>query len=236
VKRSSTGRDSALDGQHFETYLAALRKGSLFAPGLSIEQIKGWERDNSRKKLIDRAKAEWKERSDRINASVTATAKLIKEGKYKLPRPSKACSADDDPNTIVFNSKILPNIEKDAASGSLFTEATLAAMNLSGWADAIARYARAADNSKHKAKVKAFFIELGKALQSERKMWDATDELIATNYYASQRFSVSLCEMTEAQASETVGLTAGAYDKRLLRLGIRKDRVGRPSKQDKESR
>jgi len=150
----------------------------------------------------------------------------------QLPGPSKLCPADDDPNTILFNSKILPNIRKDAASRSLYSESTLAAMNLSGWADMIARYARAADNPKHKAKAKAFFIELGKALQSERRMWDAKDEWIATNYYAGKR----LCEMTEAQASETVHLTTAAYDKRLLRLGIRKDRVGRPPKHDKESR
>ena len=81
----------------------------------------------------------------------------------------------------------------------------------------------------------AFFIELGKALSTKRRLWDKKDEHILLNYYSTTTLKKPLSQMTEKDASSEVGLTEAAYDRRLLRLGIRKS-VGRPKKPDKPSR
>ena len=78
-----------------------------------------------------------------------------------------------DPDSIIFESKIVPKIETDvliseSAPGHFYSEATLAAINLPGWADTLWRYAT--------ADLKAFFIELGKALSTKRRLWDKKDE------------------------------------------------------------
>jgi hypothetical protein len=130
----------------------------------------------------------------------------------------------------------LPSIATDTATpGSFYTDAILAAMNLPDWAGAIARYARAAANEQHKAKVERFFIDLGKALKSRRTLWDATDEFIAYNWDTTDKFKKPLSQMTEDEGAKCVQLSLAAYDKRLQRLRlIRKG--GRPRKQDKSSK
>jgi hypothetical protein len=137
-----------------------------------------------------------------------------------------------DPDSIIFESKIVPRIEADvcipeSTTGHFYSEATLAAINLPDWADTLARYAR--------ANLKAFFVELGKAVSTERRLWDEKDELIVLNYYSTTTLKKPLSQMTEKDASSVVDLTEAAYDRRLLRLGIRKG-VGRPKKPDKTSR
>jgi hypothetical protein len=199
----------------------------LHADGVPINRIKAWEADPKYRTLIDRARAEWKQRLDRIQSIKPRKLKRGDSPPISLPR-------DDDPNTLAFSAKILPNIEKDIKSGSAYTEATLAAMNLPGWAETIARYARAAHDNRHREKVKRFFVELGKALDSGRTLWDSKDELIFCNYFSTQKFKKPLCQMNEQEGSALVGLSVDAYDKRLQRFGLKR-KGGRPKKQDKSS-
>jgi hypothetical protein len=216
------------DDELFLRYLAWVRRGHLHADGVPMERIKAWEADPRYRSWIDGARTEWKQRLDRIQK-----IKPLRLGQgHKLP--PNPCD-EDDPSTLAFNAKILPNIEKDIETGSVYTEATLAAMNLPGWADAIARYARAAHDGKRGPLVKKFFVELGKALASGRTLWDQADELIFCNYYASTKFKKPLSQMTEEEGSALIGLSVAAYDKRLQRLGLRR-KGGRPRKQDKSSR
>jgi hypothetical protein len=137
-----------------------------------------------------------------------------------------------DENELLFTSKIAPNFEADIANAKsgparYRTEAMLAASNLPGWAEQIAKYA--------KANFRDFFVALGRALASKRTLWDATDERILCNYFSSAEFESPLSEMTEEKASNLLGMTATAYDKRLQRLGIVR-KGGRPKKQDKTLR
>jgi len=209
----------------FEPYLAALKHGHLWADGVAMEQIKKWEADPKYRPLIDQAKAEWKQRLNRIH-----NIKPLKPKRNdKLP---PADPSDEDPSTLAFNAKILPSLETDRKTGSVYTEATLAATNLPGWADGIASLARAAHDQRHRQIVRKFFIELGKALKSGRALWDKTDELIFCNYHASTKFKKPLSQMTEEEGSVVVGLTASAYDKRLQRLGLKR-KGGRPKTKTK---
>ena len=216
------------DSNPFQRYLAALKRGHLWAQDVAVEQIQKWEADPKHRKLIDQAKAEWKQRLDRIH---NIKPLRLRRG-HKLPTP---IPCDEDPSTLAFNAKILPNIKKDIETGSLYTEATLAAMNLPGLANTIASYARAGHDCKRGSIVKKFFVELGKALDSGRALWDQTNELIFCNYYASTKFKKPLSQMTEEEGSALIGLSAAAYDKRLQRLGLKR-KGGRPKKQDKSSR
>jgi hypothetical protein len=143
--------------------------------------------------------------------------------------------SETSPDTLAFNAKILPGLESDSETGIYYTAATLAAMNLPGWADELARVARAATDERHREKAKKFLIELGKALASRRSLWDRTDELILCNYYETEKFEKPLCQITEEEGSALIGLSPAAYDKRLQRLALKR-RPGRPRKQDKSSR
>jgi len=137
-----------------------------------------------------------------------------------------------DENELLFKSKIVPNFEADIASAKsgparYRTEAMLAASNLPGWAQQITKYAD--------ANFRDFFVALGKAIGSKRTLWDANDERILCNYFSSNEFESPLSEMTEEKASNLLGMTTTAYDKRLQRLGIVR-RGGRPKKQDRTAR
>ena len=158
LRRTSESWQSAIKDP-FRRYLAALRCGSLYADGVSRQQIKEWEESIKYRPQIDRAKADWKERIDHIQS--IKRRKLRRGDKSPEPVPT-----DSDANTLAFNAKILPNLKEGILSGTLYTEATLATMNLPGWADTIARYARGVDDPKHQAKVRAFLVELGKAVDS----------------------------------------------------------------------
>ena len=212
------------DNELFQRFLKRVRTGHLHADGVPTDRIKAWEVDPKYRTLIDLARAEWKQRLDRVRR---IKPRKLARGDSPLPR-------DDDPNTVAFNAKILPNIEKDIKSGSAYTEATLAAMNLPGWADTIARYAQAAQDNRHRENVKKFFVELGKAIATGRTLWDPKDELIFCNYFSTQKFKKPLCQMNEQEGSALVGLSVDAYDKRLQRFGLKR-KGGRPKKQDKHS-
>ena len=227
LRRTSESCQSA-SKDPFQRYLAALRCGSLYADGVSLQQIKEWEEGTKYRPQIDCAKADWKERIDHIQS-------IRPQNLRRGDKPPELVPTDGDANTLAFNAKILPNLEKDVLSGTLHTEATLAAMNLPSWADAIAQYARAADDPKHGTRVRAFFVELGKAVDSGRTLWDAKDELIFRNYFTAESLKKPLCQMTEEEGSKLVGITTVAYDKRLQRFGVKR-KGGRPKKQDRKTR
>ncbi len=209
----------------FKSYLSAIgQRGDLRIEGVSSERLKRWmANENRRKRILDAREAylaRQPQPTDAVTPSLAVEEAILEENL--------------DPHSIIFESKIVPRIEADilkhgSAPGHFYWEATLAAINLPGWVDRIARYAR--------ADLKAFFIELGNALSAKRHLWDEKDELIACNYYSTTQLKKPLSQMTEKDASSAVNLPEAAYDKRLLRLGIRK-KVGRPRKQkpDKTSR
>jgi len=202
----------------FKSYLSAIRqRGDLRIEGVSSERLKRWmANENRRKRILDAREAylaRQPQPTDAVTPSLAVEEAILEENL--------------DPHSIIFESKIVPRIEADilkhgSAPGHFYWEATLAAINLPGWVDRIARYAR--------ADLKAFFIELGNALSAKRHLWDEKDELIACNYYSTTQLKKPLSQMTEKDASSAVNLPEAAYDKRLLRLGIRK-KVGRPRKQ-----
>ena len=205
----------------FKRYISRIEQGGfLQIEGVSPVRLARWIANEDKREKILRAREGF----------------LANQPQLTFNPPSKVEKAvleqNPDPDSIIFESKIVPRIEKDvltpeSAPGHFYSEATLAAINLPGWADTLWRYAS--------ADLKAFFIELGKALSTKRRLWDKKDEQILLNYYSTKKLKKPLSQMTEKDASSVVGLTESAYDRRLLRLGIRKS-VGRPKKPDKTSR
>lgn len=198
-------------GRKYASYLRRVRtRGFLEDEEVTPEEVDKWLRDPTRFAEIMQAREVFR-----------AT---LPEPFEPLPDPpEEPLPKHDDPATILFKSKILPAFE----AGGFYAEAHLAAGNLTGWADAIARRAR--------TNCKAFFVELAKALKAKKHLYDETDDRIARNYYTSQEFNKPLCQLTEEEGSNLLRLSVAAYDKRLLRLGIKKKR-GRPKKTDKTSR
>jgi hypothetical protein len=206
----------------FKHYVSLIRqRGFLQVKGVSPEQQKSWMANGEKRKKILDAREVFLANQPEPTGAFTPPIEV-----EAIPEESS------DSDSMIFESKILPRLEADAlkhesAAGHFYTEATLAAKNLPAWEGTLARYAR--------GNLKAFFIELGKALNTNRRLWDNKDELIAANYYSATTLQKPLSQMTEKEASSAVNLTEAAYDRRLLRLGIRK-KVGRPKKPDKSSR
>ena len=205
----------------FRQFVAGIRKtGFLDNPGVPRDRVGEWLKDDHKRKLIFGARE-----------AFLATLPLPPEG---LPpeEPQLESKMPVDENELLFLSKIVPNFTSDIqrtklGPGRYRTEAMLAADNLPGWSKQIARYAS--------ADFRDFFIALGKAMAGKRRLWDATDERILLNYFSSDKFEKPLSSMTEEGASQLLGLSVAAYDKRLQRLGIVR-KGGRPKNQDKRTR
>src|SRR5262249_44886280 len=208
----------------FRQFVATVRRtGFLASPDVSPQCLKDWFADDRKRSILLAARASFL-------ATVPGPMEASWEG--SIAESHTQNESQPDANQLLFRSKILPNFERDigsAKSGPTHyrTEAMLAASNLPGWAEQIAKYAT--------ADFRDFFIALGKALASKRTLWDATDERILRNYYSPTEFNKPLSEMTEEKASNLLGMTTAAYDKRLQRLGIAR-KGGRPKNQDKTSR
>jgi len=200
----------------FRQFVAIVRrKGFLAGHDVSPQRVNDWLADDHKREVI-----------------LTARSAFL----ATQPKPVEAFleshTQEESPpyeNELLFRSKIAPNFEADIASAKsgparYRTEAMVAASDLPGWAQQIAKYAN--------ANFRDFFVALGRALASKRTLWDATDERILCNYFSSAEFESPLSEMTEEKGSSLLGITTTAYDKRLQRLGIVR-KGGRPKNQDK---
>jgi hypothetical protein len=203
----------------FRQFVATIRqKGFVVGHDVSPQRVNDWFADDHRRKVI-------------LGARRAFLARQPKPADAFLESHTHEESSSNE-NELLFTSKIAPNFEADIANAKsgpsrYRTEAMLAASNLPGWAEQIAKYA--------KANFRDFFVALGRALASKRTLWDATDERILCNYFSSAEFESPLSEMTEEKASNLLGMTTTAYDKRLQRLGILR-KGGRPKKQDRTLR
>ena len=203
----------------FRQFVATVRqKGFLAGHDVSPQHVNDWFADDHKREVILGA------RSDFLAAQPKPVEAFFESHTQEESPP--------DESELLFTSKIAPNFEADITSAKsgparYRTEAMLVASNLPGWAEQITKYA--------KANFRDFFVALDRALASKRTLWDATDERILCNYFSSAEFESPLSEMTEEKASNLLGMTTTAYDKRLQRLGIVR-KGGRPKKQDRTLR
>ncbi len=219
----------------FKRYLLAVKRTGFIYPddedasqqGWKAEQVETWGQDRAKRELILAAR-------EAFLAIVPDPPQAAPSVESQPDDPAPAL----DPNQVLFESKIVPSFEADLQTwqthgkgknyrvlktGTFRTEAVLAASNLQAWAEAIEGHARTNNT--------AFFLELAEAIKKSRRLWDKTDERILANYNTSSEFPKPLKDCTEDEGAELLGMTLGAFDKRLQRLGIKR-KGGRPRKQD----
>src|SRR5215475_4464656 len=175
----------------FRQFIVTVRRtGCLGGHDVPPQHVKNWLSDDHKREVI-------------LGARRAFLATQPKPVEAFLESHTQEESPPDE-NELLFKSKIAPNLEADIASAksgpaAYRTEAMLAASNLPGWAQQIAKYAN--------ANFRDFFVALGKAIASKRTLCDATDERILCNYFSSNEFESPLSEMIEERASNLLGMT-----------------------------